>query len=541
MKSTPLPASTEDIGGELYRRLGTYWTRFSTDRELIRRLCDGDALLGDQLNLDFLEAVATLGRRSIPAFHRRLWTPYLLRRSDRQQGGPFIIGMDPQVVLGPQPAGAGYVAGASPVIGGAIQQPNTTSYPLVVGPDDGLLRICDSPFSPSVELVRGFDYYLQDGRVFFDARRDPFDSGRFPAMTTVGTDGTTDIELIIWAADAMFDYAGMYNAFGVAAGYRENSSEHYSAIVNALLDLRFGSATISLFNRAVGTIAGTPVTGDTDEVVEEVLANSDGSTTVVTDKQSYRTGTAEVLLPGVVVDAVLPPGSFLTDTIRIYPKPGMLDSSDKFLAANGLTLTQFQTDVPKLKLPRGLMGSYSIDSGLTADWAETGLLFAGYDSNGNPKLWFQLDGDPADVASYWSAVWANAERRNESLASAFGPYITDPAFSSPVVGALSPLNYFLSNFMRSNTHVLVMDLDRIPSYIGSLSALAGLPALIPAHNMLLLVAKQTVPADTYALDGAIDLIAFYYGVRLGESATAGLPSTAEMTYRDFVTTSWVKA
>ena len=541
VESLQLPIDGQSIGPTLFRQLGSFWSKFFEDRELIRRYCDGSSLIAAQDYLNMLEAAAALSRTTVPAFHREIWTPYVVKRSQLTQGTPIVLGMDPPVVLGPQPDGSIYQTNAVFELGGDTIQRNTAAYPLDPPPAAGGFRIVDDPFAPTVLLTRNVDFYIEAGRILFPATLDPFTTGAFPTRNVLDDDNELDQELIIWVADALYDQAFMYDHWGSLLGYRETSSGRYNDVINALFNMRYGGPTISNFRQAIGAITGVATTGTANETVETITTDSDGNILVITDANVHRLNSREVLAPGVAVGATLAPGRFLSSTVRIYSRPGMLESADKFYAANGWPLDQFILDVPRLRLPRGILGNYGNDAGMTVVWDdEVPLQFYGYDSNGNPLLRFELGATVESQDIYWQRIWDRNETQGTSLEPLFAPYITDPAFTQQDVGIINPMKFFLQEFIRTDLHIVVVDLDAIPVEAPTLTALQRLPYLLPAHTFMVIIGNDRTPVDTHSLDDSSDTLTVAYAKQLADAANAGLPSDSLMTYGNRMTYRWIR-
>jgi hypothetical protein len=541
VESLQLPVDGQSIGGTLFRQLGSFWNKFFEDRELIRRYCDGNSLIAAQDYLNMLEAASALSRTTVPAFHREIWTPYVVRRSQLTQGTPFTLGMDPPVVLGPQPDGSIYQPNSVFLLGNDTIQQNTVAYPLDPAPNAGGIRIVDDPFTPSVLLTRNVDFYIEGGRLLFPASLDPFTTGAFPTRNVLDDNNEIDQELVIWMADALYDRAFMYDHWGSLLAYREVSAGRYNDVINALFNMRYGGPTISNFRQAIGAIVGVATVGTEPETVETITVDSAGDAIVITDSGVHRLNDREVLAPGVAPGATLAPGRFLSSTVRIYSRPGMLESADKFMAANGWSLDQFILDVPRLRMPRGLLGNYSNDAGLTAVWDdEVPLQFYGYDTNGNPKLRFEMGGTTQNVDIYWQRIWDRNEAAGTSMEALFAPYITDPSYTQVDVGLINPMKFFLQEFIRTDLHIVVVDLDAIPVEAPTLTALQRLPYLLPAHTFMVVIGNDRTPVDTHSLGDSLDPLAVAYAKKLADTADAGLPSTALMTYGNRMTYRWIR-
>ena len=75
----------ETAGNTLYAWLGSLWRGLHAGDDLVRGLQTARGLRLAQLYLDILEAARLQDRRGAPVFHRALWHPIAIRKSQRNQ------------------------------------------------------------------------------------------------------------------------------------------------------------------------------------------------------------------------------------------------------------------------------------------------------------------------------------------------------------------------------------------------------------------------------------------------------------------------
>jgi len=543
MKTIPSQPSTADFGGNVVASLGSFWTTFYQDVDLVKSYGGGSGLLAAQFYLNFLETAATLGKDELPVFHREQWHPIIIRKSRRDVGTNLRIvsGQQPLVTIGPQPLDTEYVPEKVYHVGAPASRFGQIGYETIIqGWESGIDRVMDQIVDPKTTLLRNVHFQIKADTITFLPDYDPFDDPNFPRRVVQDSEtGAQDEEILLWGSHALTDKFYVRDHFGYAINLTETSTQLYQDRVSSLWNMRFGGTTLELFQESVGRMLGVPTIKGDGEVVEQVYIEANGDTSVVTNSNAYRCAPLESVLPSVVPGATLDRGAFITNTIRLYSK---LDTT-KFFSGNGRTLTEFLEDVPALFLPKALIGNYSAPGGFIAKWEETPITFHGNDGNGNPKLRFDLGGQPQDLELFWREIWGRAELTEESLADTFAEFLASPPpyFQEGVsVGTINPLKFYMDNSLKANASVLVVDFPALRPYIRSLDILARLRYLIPAHTHLFIVARQEIAEAPFDLGlQAIDEVDKYHGKALKETAGNG-PVDDVLNYGDSIITRWVK-
>ena len=88
----PLPTQPAADAALVFSWLGTLWSNLYEDKETIYAYCKGSSLVAAQVYLDFLELFNSFSRQDIPLFHREVWLPLLIRKSQRNLGQPIVCG-----------------------------------------------------------------------------------------------------------------------------------------------------------------------------------------------------------------------------------------------------------------------------------------------------------------------------------------------------------------------------------------------------------------------------------------------------------------
>lgn len=511
----PVPVDQLKTADELFSGLGGFWTRIYSDTDLVRDYCKGSGELAAQVYLEFLEATAMLGLPGFPVFKRERIVPVVLRKSQRDMvsGGNLYLGR-PDINLGPQD-NPDYHPGTVFHLGGSAMPINTVGYPISSVKAAGQLGyLCNTLLSPTKVLARNVDYRIDGGDLMINSAKDPFeDLASYPHRTVYDSaTGAEDVELVLWLTDVLHDKEWLRHSYGYISEFQQASSDAYRSQLEALWALRTAGSDVARVRVSLAGLLGIAAVQSDNETVSAISACSDGSIMVATDKQVYRVGPDETMLAGITIGATLQRGDYLTETVRLYSS---LDTR-RFYASNGYPLSQFLLDVPRLYIPKGMIGVPSLRAGFALGWEEVDLVYEGETVGGNPKLKFSIAMDPADQSAYWSAVWTACDRSGVDLIEALNEYVTNPSPTVPgtVVGRINPLKFYMDNFLGVNLSIVVVDFGAISAYSTSLEQLGGLENLLPAHTMVLIVLLKTLDDEEYDLATAKDQLTKSVGKRL---------------------------
>lgn len=522
-----IPIQLSDVvqnGSLVYSWLGSLWTQLFGQPELLRSYCQGLGLNSLQLYLDFMETMKLLDRNAAPVFHRDRWRLLRLRSDARNTGDAVAVKLAGRFVpqIGPQ-AETPFLPGAVPEIGGHVPVSGITAYPLPAGIADILTSITDSVAKPTIILLRGVDFYVEDNTVIFVNGNDPLALG-FP---TIEIDGRTEVAL--WMADVLVDKQFVYNQAGHVLGLRDVSSEFYARYLKGLWDLRNLGAPVNLVQSGIAAILNEPFILDAEERVDVVLDGAAGRQ-VITDKHVYNVGSSAVLRPAIVPGAVLHFGDLLTQTIRLYDNldPTRLSAGSEYGA-------RLRTDVDALFLPPGFFRA-PLRNGLGATWESSPITFEGRDANNNPKVKFKVYGADDDVAAFWQDFWDYCEAHNIPSTSCFPKnlHATLPEVEGATWGSVVPVEYFLYNYLKANLLMVVIDGDRLSAAgRGAMHILSMLKPALPAHVCLVITERRTIPTDEYdAGDNAVDQLNPLLCRQLQEQAGVGEYAKLRLTYGD---------
>jgi hypothetical protein len=451
----------------------------------------------EQLKLNYNEAEDCLGRGTIPTHHRVKNYAMSISKNDRNTGSTvnLYFGMDPLGNVGPQPEDSEYTPSIEFSIGGKAVRSGYVAYPLSGDvPVGGVALIMDRLVSPRVVMAKGVDYYVSDGSIIFREDRDPFGglSSNYLTATTEGPDGP-NTQLLLWGVDALFDDNYLEDHFGQLYDGKSDNLDYYKDLLNASGDLYASGTNILNMRYALGKLFGTPV-AVADETVVDVYQEQDGSTVITTASNLYRARKEETLLSSIQVGYQLTQGEFMTETLRFY----CTLNPNIFEVRNKLTLEQFSQDFPEINLRDGMAAV----GGLSLVWYDTPLLYRGVDDNGNNRYSFNVSTDATIDTEFWEYVFNKTESEGVDMAQLFPDELTI-GHSTEVgaqVGTISPVRYFLKNFLSANASALAVDFDSLPQYIRELDVSSVITAVSAVYTRILISVRVTAETDYYSLE-----------------------------------------
>lgn len=519
-------SSVTNNGQLLWQWLGQFWSKVYQNPELTKNLQYGQGLLSAQLYLDYVEGLSFVNRNVVPAFHRERWKPVRILKSQAGTGNAALlrVSASPAAVVGPQLT-SDYVKGETFNVGGPVDFNGSVSYP-IDGVKNVMVAVCNSILAPATVLVQGTDFTVVDSTIFFLREKDPFNDASFPTRNVSDTDGTVDQELILWCMDTLEDLDFVYKYLGYVFNVKMESSELYRNMINRIWDLHNLGTPVQLLQSAVGAILGEPTILNPEETVSLVLHDASNAVTqVITDKAVYTLPSTAVLRSVVSPGAVLKAGDFLSQTIRLYSNinPQQLGSCGEY----GMRI---KVDLPALFVGRTLLKS-EVQYGVGASWELSDIVSAGTDSNGNPKLKFDLFGDTQDVDLFWNDFWAYLERNGMSSATCFADYLDpEPGYT---YGRVAPLEYFMRYFLRPNMFVMVVESDNLTVQgRQNINSLALLQRVLPSHVLMMITVQRHVSETPYSLATVTEDTTVAAAYVAADTARPGGPSPLSLTYRD---------
>jgi hypothetical protein len=407
--------------------------------------------------------------------------------------------------------------------------------------------LVDNLVAPKVLLIKDRDFVIQNGTVVLYKKNDPFgEDSPFP-LSVVTTDSATDQETVLWACDVLFDRDYVYDHIGHVFGVRMRSTEYLKTLLNSIWDITTSGASPRLFSAAMGALCNVPTVLTDTETVETLTTDPNGDKLVITDKHVYRISSSASLRTGVVPGAVLGYGDYLDQAIKIYP--AICDPRSPKLAGSVEYAADMRHDVPVVTLPPAFFKT-PLAYGLSFSWEAVPIYCSGTDANGNPKLWFPIEGLEADVTAFWEDVWTRCETQGVSLEACFDGYLDDRVPYQEMEGTcghIEPLAFMLKNLIGANTVIVTLDVTQLRT--GARKQLVPLfmdllQGTLPAYVHLCFVERRTTPVEPYEVGdnvrggvtytGATSsaISAKYVSLSRASLGQVGGPHPARLTYKD---------
>ena len=477
----------------LFSWLGSFWTDVYEDDGLVRNLQAARAIRMCQSYLDALEAAKLVDRANAPVFHRERWFPIIVRKSHRNSGKSTVLklGSEKDAVLGEQPSGV-FPEGTVFKLGSSNYKfSDIVVYPL----DRSVVKIAscivDNIAKPSVVLKAGSEFSVIDGCLVLPSEMDPFgDNPRFFRYELNEPGTGEDEESVLWACDTFIDKDYVSGHLGYAMNLDASSTEQFKRIVNAAWNVVSEGAAPKLVENLVASLCGVPVVSSDNERVVAVLDTDDGWQ-VVTDREVYNLPYGAVPARSVEAGAVLNRFDMLDDSVHVYPYITDVDR----ISGYSEFFEGIEDDIPLIDLPPAYIRS-GVNDGFSVGWDERPIYCRGFDSNGNPKLMFRMDGSDEDNDVFWSDVWSSYEKSRASMEKTFRDNLDDghrsgavPFVDGEQCGSITPIRFFLRQLIGANTLIITVRTDAIPetSPLYDPMFFATLRGCIPDHVRLYII------------------------------------------------------
>lgn len=509
----------EDAGNTLYAWLSSLWRTIHRGDDMVRGLQQARGLRLAQLYLNLLEAAKLQDRNGAPVFHRELWHPIVLRRSQRNRSQENMLqlgGVSKQI--GPQQEQEPYGVGTVLEMGRLANYADFATYPITKDIVGGAATIVDNIIKPTVVMNRDnddgtSDFEIRNNSIIFPKGLDPLAAGSafekydMPNMYPDPDDPdkmVSEMETVLWASDVLIDKDYLAEHLSYPLGANAPSSAVVKRILNAAWSSVASGLTPELLRTFIAAMLNIPVVQHERETVTDITI-SDTEQIVHTDKGEYRVSPRAHLAGGLHAGSKLLRGDFLDEAVRIYPYLSRYIANNRISMDGGLVarwneitlITEVSTyapidtgfevpieqDVPSVVMPASLLRART-EYGVYAMWGETEVKAA----DDNPEhLYFDLGGTKKDQTSFWKDVWKHSESAGVSMESLLGGVGT----------VVSPARFFLKHFVGQNTIFIVVDraqledesLLRDPMFFGMLSS------VVPSAIRLFVVEHMAVGSD----------------------------------------------
>ena len=482
------------VASQLYSWIRTFWTKLYKDKAFVKYLQGSRALRYAQLYLDLLENIQLLDHTKAPVFHRERWYPLVLRKNRRNKSDASLLKLGQKdVVLSGEPI-PGYEKNIK--LGEYTSKDNCVTYALEDKVVSVLSCIVDNIADPKIVLKNGSDFRISEHSLVLKKEFDPFeDGGLFATFEVPETpDSEATEEAVLWACDTLIDKDFSFKYVGYAVGLQGESSEEYMNIVRSVWDATTDGLNPVHLRRVLAALCGVPSILEEYETVESVFSTEDFKQ-VVTDKNVYTLGADAELRDCVKAGNRLYRGDLFDTSVRIYPF--VMDTA-RVGGYTEFTEEQFRKDVSSISVPAALIRSETCP-GFYVGWDKKDVVCSGFDSNGNPKLSFDLGMDKDKEVAYWNGVWNKYEACGKSMSSCFDELENASITTGNTCGKVVPIKFFLRNLIGANTLIVFVDTDKI-AYDAPLydpNFFNALRKLIPAHIRLYFVEHGTAVDDEY--------------------------------------------
>ncbi len=474
----------EDLnrGAQLLDQLGSFWATIFDDRDVLQAHLRSSANEQAQSHLDFLEAVASVSRFTVPVFHREIWTLMTIRRSE-VESVPSVYGPD-DLVYGPQ---SGTVLGRPE---GFIQTyGGQDRLDVIQARLPGALARADFTLqnyvvNPSRVLAYGVDYDVNFDRRLIRFLRDPFQDPLVPRRDIYDDAGNpVDTEIALWVYQGDEDLDLVYTQFGYALGLRLESSQGYQDLLNAFWNQHVNGPNVADMQTYLAALAGAPLVRNPSEVVEVIRSEAD-SRLIVTDQTVYRVPlTANVV---VAVGDTVRAGDILTDAVQIQE---LSRHEPDYSNLSAITLS-----------PNFLSGGYFGE--LTFHNRRVDIEYLGPDANNRTVIRFEVTGFPADVDKFWEDVQNRGTAPGQKTLAELLDTREEPVGQPGPLNLpsqINPLEFVLDNLMRNNLFVIRVRQASFGEDALGTGLFRYLREVIPPHTTYVVFIELTALEDTVDL------------------------------------------
>lgn len=523
------PRGDYSTGLPIMAALGSLWTRYFQERDILASKGRADSVMALQAYLDYLEAVAVTSRFECPVFHRRQWFAIFVRESELDTGRAALL-----------------------QYGGPASHDSTYKYGVPIGDnfyavDLGELKhvgaIMNRIVEPSAVWIAGTDYHVENGALML--RINPFNDARFPVRNIVDASGAVaDREVVLWGFSTLEDWSYLYQHYGYALHLTAASSRSYKDFINGMWNGFVGGLSVQDLELAIAAAAGIPAVIETREIVEENIVQLD-KTVVVTDQHAYIYPAGSVTR--YAVGDVVRSGQCLVDTVMVFDLASWNDivdlitrsfvvDGDRLTSSSSFAESGYSDPIahrsPSLLRPpengAPLLSAIMLTRGFLDNALEAPLAFqnvagtydtATEDSDGVViGAISNVSGADSDITMFWAQAHARGLSAGETWLDVIRPV---PSF-------VNPAGFAIEHFLRNNALVVYLRQSGFGDDALGTSALEVIRRVLPPQKTLLFIIDSET-ADTLEVTSVCEtgeITASMSSSAIGEAAGGGSLSSS---------------
>lgn len=453
------PQNDLDNADLLLNLLGSFWATTYQGNKLISDLTEVTGQMVQQTYAQLMELVNSTSRFNVPLFHQDNWYALRFRETALNTNSDLLPKYTTQTTQI-------HTADNSLAYGQALSTPY-----FVLAKPRGLAEvklIFNRLTAPTVELVQGIDYWLEDTVIIF--RNNPFKNDLIAKRDLLNDRGEiADKEIVLWMYRGKWDWYATYKQFGYVLRLQLKSSENYKQFINAILDAFVSGTSIRTQQLALAAVFGVPLVIEAKEVVERIIRDAD-KLNIITDQHAYRFPLSAT--PIVFRHQQVIAGDSLTDLLQVFEfnRGKQIDPQDISALSVGAGL-----------LPLDFHGELVFEN------IETPIIVE-LEVDGFTKISWKLGGFPFDADKFWDDTHAAGVAQNQTLAMLLDRRATPigQPTAAMLPSMINPLQFLTDNVLRNNAYVV-----KIKAGISRATRLPFVPSdqlrkIQPPHTLMLL-------------------------------------------------------
>jgi hypothetical protein len=482
MTTPTYPAQDFNRGEQLLAQLGSFWYNIFDDNQVVKTFLRASGNEHGQTYLNYLEALASVSRFTVPVFHTENW--YLLTLLQSEANATASVYRATDLVYGEQDGTReGRPEGFVQTYAGTDRL-DQVQVPLPTDMSDIPYTLQNLTIYPSLVLTNGIDYEIDKDRGLLRFMKDPFNNTLIPARDIVDDDGNVvDKEIALWAYKGDFDLDLVYMQFGYALKLKLESSEGYKTLLNAFWDMHVLGPAKGSLETMLSALSDAPIALDPEETVE-VVQTEEMSKLVVTSTRVYRASLDANIV--VAVGDVINQGDPITDAFEIVELGGydpdlsrlpLLSLSDNYLSGGYFSEISFRN-------------------------ASGEVQYLGQDDDGKTLICLEASGFPTDLEQFWELAQERGKAEGATLANLLDVRSnpTDEPTADNLPSEMNALEFVLDNILKSNLFIVRMRRASFGDDAPGLEMIRLLRDVIPPHTAYIVFIEISVDEEVVDLE-----------------------------------------